>query len=185
MKYRVTCRSARLSRSAASREPLGDVARLDGRHATVRAADRRSESASDVAAAVSPVDATRRARFLAAARPRLDHVYRLAGVLLGNATEAEDAVQDALAVAWQEFDRLREPERFGAWLSYPRSPCRSPRRGSRTSAPRPTQNRTDMNVEVGLISGFCSAGAGRRGGRRPSAASAAGRASADRRPAAA
>jgi len=75
-----------------------------------------SESPPETVAATAPVDAARRARFLEAARPRLDHAYRLAGVLLGNAAEAEDAVQDALAVAWQSFDRLREPERFGAWL---------------------------------------------------------------------
>ena len=70
----------------------------------------------DSASAATLTDASRRARFLDAAAPRLDHAYRLAGVLLGNATEAEDAVQDALAIAWQSFDRLREPERFGAWL---------------------------------------------------------------------
>jgi RNA polymerase sigma factor (sigma-70 family) len=58
----------------------------------------------------------RRARFLAAARPALDRAYRLAGVVLGDSHEAEDAVQDALATAWQSFDRLREPARFGAWF---------------------------------------------------------------------
>ena len=47
--------------------------------------------------------AARRQRFLASARPALDRIYRLAGLLLGNATEAEDAVQDALVVAWQRF----------------------------------------------------------------------------------
>ena len=63
-----------------------------------------------------PARAARRQRFLASARPALDRVYRLAGLLLGNATEAEDAVQDALIVAWQKFDELRELDRFGAWL---------------------------------------------------------------------
>jgi DNA-directed RNA polymerase specialized sigma24 family protein len=57
---------------------------------------------------VRPVDAERRERFLDAARPGLDRAYRLAGLLLGNATEAEDAVQDALVVAWQRFDDLRD-----------------------------------------------------------------------------
>ena len=59
---------------------------------------------------------TRRASFVAAARPGLDRAYRLAGLLLGDAHEAEDAVQDALVVAWQSFDRLRETDRFGAWF---------------------------------------------------------------------
>jgi RNA polymerase sigma factor (sigma-70 family) len=68
------------------------------------------------AAAETPLDTARRRRFLLAARPALERVYRLAGLLLGNATEAEDAVQDALIVAWQRFEDLREADRFGAWL---------------------------------------------------------------------
>lgn len=58
----------------------------------------------------------RRSAFLAAAQPALDRAYRLAGLILSNATEAEDAVQDALVTAWQSFDRLREAERFDAWF---------------------------------------------------------------------
>ena len=58
----------------------------------------------------------RASRFLTAARPSLDRAYRLAGLLLSNATEAEDAVQDALEIAWQSFDRLRDPARFGPWF---------------------------------------------------------------------
>ncbi len=60
--------------------------------------------------------AERRRRFLAASQPDLNRVYRLAGLLLGNAAEAEDAVQDALAMAWQRFEELRDADRFGAWL---------------------------------------------------------------------
>jgi RNA polymerase sigma factor (sigma-70 family) len=63
-----------------------------------------------------PAHTARRDGFLAAARPELDRVYRLAGLVLGDAHEAEDAVQDALAAAWQRFDGLREPAKFGAWL---------------------------------------------------------------------
>ncbi len=58
----------------------------------------------------------RRARFLAATRPALDRAYRLAGLLLGNAHEAEDAVQDGLVTAWQSFDTVRDPGRFDAWF---------------------------------------------------------------------
>jgi RNA polymerase sigma-70 factor (ECF subfamily) len=58
----------------------------------------------------------RRSSFLAGARPALDRAYRLAGLLLADGHEAEDAVQDALIVAWQSFDTLREAERFGAWF---------------------------------------------------------------------
>jgi RNA polymerase sigma-70 factor (ECF subfamily) len=58
----------------------------------------------------------RRTRFLDGASPILDRSYRLAGLLLGNAHEAEDAVQDALVVAWQGFDKLRDADRFAAWF---------------------------------------------------------------------
>jgi RNA polymerase sigma-70 factor, ECF subfamily len=58
----------------------------------------------------------RRAGFLAAARPGLDKAYRLAGLLLADVHEAEDAVQDACIVAWQSFDGLRDAEKFGAWF---------------------------------------------------------------------
>lgn len=63
-----------------------------------------------------PARSARRQRFLAAARPELDRAYRLSGLLLGNGMEAEDAVQDALVLAWQRFEDLREADRFGAWL---------------------------------------------------------------------
>ncbi len=58
----------------------------------------------------------RQARFMALASPRLDHLYRLAGLLLGGASDAEDASQEALATAWRSFDSLRDDGRFDAWL---------------------------------------------------------------------
>ncbi len=61
-------------------------------------------------------DVARRADFVASARPALDRAYRLAGLLLADATEAEDAVQDALVVAWRSFGTLRETDKFGAWF---------------------------------------------------------------------
>ena len=66
--------------------------------------------------AESPRVSIRRDRFLEVARPELDRIYRLAGLILGDAHEAEDAVQDALATAWQRFDDLRDHDRFAAWL---------------------------------------------------------------------
>ncbi len=57
-----------------------------------------------------------RDRFLRLAEPRLDRAYRIAGLILGNAHEAEDAVQDALATAWRSLASLREDEAFGAWF---------------------------------------------------------------------
>jgi RNA polymerase sigma factor (sigma-70 family) len=66
--------------------------------------------------ATPPAEPTRAERFLDGARPNLDRSYRIAGLILGNTHEAEDAVQDALVVAWQGFDRLRDSDRFAAWF---------------------------------------------------------------------
>ena len=55
-------------------------------------------------------------QFLALIQPELPGCYKLAGFLLGDATEAEDAVCESIARAWQSRGRLREPERFGAWF---------------------------------------------------------------------
>jgi RNA polymerase sigma-70 factor (ECF subfamily) len=71
----------------------------------------------DLAGAAAPtaLDA-RRERFLVAARPELDRLYRLAGLILGDAHEAEDAVGDAVSAAWQRFDDLRDADRFAPWI---------------------------------------------------------------------
>ena len=55
-------------------------------------------------------------RFLAFARSELDRAYRLAGLLLSDAGEAEDAVGDSLERAWRNLDRVREPADFRAWF---------------------------------------------------------------------
>ncbi len=47
---------------------------------------------------------------------RLAAGYRLASVILGNPSDAEDATQDALERAWRSRNRLREPEHFDAWF---------------------------------------------------------------------
>jgi RNA polymerase sigma-70 factor, ECF subfamily len=46
----------------------------------------------------------------------LDRAYRLAGLILGSATDAEDAVQDAVLIAWRSYRSLRDPDRFRAWF---------------------------------------------------------------------
>jgi len=56
------------------------------------------------------------AEYVRAARAEADDAYRLAGYLLGDAAEAQDAVQDALIKAWQSWSSLREPDRFGQWF---------------------------------------------------------------------
>jgi RNA polymerase sigma-70 factor (ECF subfamily) len=46
----------------------------------------------------------------------LDRAYRLAGLLLGNQVEAEDATQDALLRAWSAAASLRNPDDFQGWF---------------------------------------------------------------------
>jgi len=55
-------------------------------------------------------------RFLRLARSGLDRAYRLAGLVLGDGTEAEDAVQDALLRAWNSATSLRDAAGFEAWF---------------------------------------------------------------------
>jgi RNA polymerase sigma-70 factor (ECF subfamily) len=46
----------------------------------------------------------------------LDIAYRLASVILGDPTEAEDAAHDAVILAWRRFGSLRDPDRFEQWF---------------------------------------------------------------------
>jgi len=55
-------------------------------------------------------------RLLGMSRAELDRAYRLAGLLLGDAVEAEDATQEALLRAWRSIGSLRDPAGFGAWF---------------------------------------------------------------------
>ena len=43
-------------------------------------------------------------------------LFAIAYGILQNREEAEDAVQDALVKAWKSRWRLRDPEKFPAWL---------------------------------------------------------------------
>jgi RNA polymerase sigma-70 factor (ECF subfamily) len=54
--------------------------------------------------------------FAALTRRHLDGAFRLAWAILGGTQEAEDAVQDAFAMAWRKRASLREPDRFDAWF---------------------------------------------------------------------
>jgi RNA polymerase sigma factor (sigma-70 family) len=59
---------------------------------------------------------TAEARFRALAIGELDRAYRLAGLLLADANEAEDATQEALLRAWSALSSLRDPAGFQAWF---------------------------------------------------------------------
>ena len=45
-----------------------------------------------------------------------DGAYRLAWAILGDTGDADDATQDAFALAWRKRSSLREPDRFDAWF---------------------------------------------------------------------
>lgn len=55
-------------------------------------------------------------RFLRLANGELDRAYRLAGLILGDQHEAEDATQDSLLRAWRSAGSLRDPAGFQAWF---------------------------------------------------------------------
>jgi RNA polymerase sigma-70 factor, ECF subfamily len=54
--------------------------------------------------------------FVRLAGVELDRAYRLAGLILGNSHDAEDATQDALLRAWRSAPSLRDPTGFQAWF---------------------------------------------------------------------
>jgi RNA polymerase sigma-70 factor (ECF subfamily) len=43
-------------------------------------------------------------------------MYALASLILRDTDRAQDATQEAIVRAWRELPRLRDPERFEAWL---------------------------------------------------------------------
>ena len=57
-----------------------------------------------------------REAFAILARTRGDQLFGIARRIVRDVDLAEDAVQQALVIAWRELPRLRDPERFDAWL---------------------------------------------------------------------
>ena len=49
-------------------------------------------------------------------RSRGDRVFAIAQRILRDVDRTEDAVQDALVIAWRDLPELRDPDRFDAWL---------------------------------------------------------------------
>ncbi len=81
----------------------------------MRRVERGEPVASEMALTIAEADDAS-AEFVRLSHAAVDDAYRLAGYLLGDATEAQDAVQDALVRAWRHWPSLRDPARFGAWL---------------------------------------------------------------------
>ena len=54
--------------------------------------------------------------FAILANSTADHLFAIAYRILRDVGRAEDAVQQTLVIAWRELPRLRDPERFDAWI---------------------------------------------------------------------
>lgn len=54
--------------------------------------------------------------FMRLADAALPAAYRLAAHILSDRSEAEDATQEALVLAWRGWPRLRDAARFGVWF---------------------------------------------------------------------
>jgi RNA polymerase sigma-70 factor (ECF subfamily) len=76
-----------------------------------------SEAARASAAPPVTRDRTIDSVFVTALEGELSMAYRLAGYLLADAAEAQDAVQEASVRAWKGWVDLRERDRFHAWFS--------------------------------------------------------------------
>ena len=84
-------------------------------------------TAGDIAAGAR-VESERSAAFRALAERHLDDSYGLANAILGNPSEAEDAVHDAVITGWRKWPSLRDPAKFEAWFRRHVCHCSSPAR---------------------------------------------------------
>jgi RNA polymerase sigma-70 factor (ECF subfamily) len=65
------------------------------------------------------IEAARRgdqAAFVDLVRSRGDRLFAIAHRILRDVGWAEDALQDALVIAWRDLPSLRDPARFDAWM---------------------------------------------------------------------
>ncbi len=57
------------------------------------------------------------AAFVDLIRSRSNRLFAIAHRILRDIDRAEDALQDALVIAWRDLRGLRDPDRFDAWLT--------------------------------------------------------------------
>ena len=57
------------------------------------------------------------AAFVDLIRGRSNRLFAIAQRMLRDIDRAEDALQDALVIAWRDLRGLRDPDRFDAWLT--------------------------------------------------------------------
>jgi RNA polymerase sigma-70 factor (ECF subfamily) len=58
-----------------------------------------------------------REAFVDLVRPRADRLFAVAQRILRDVDRAEDALQDALVIAWRDLRAVRDPDRLDAWLT--------------------------------------------------------------------
>jgi RNA polymerase sigma-70 factor (ECF subfamily) len=89
--------------------------------------------------------------FAMVVQPLLDPAYRLAAVMLGDRTAAEDAVQEASIKAWRKLKQLKGNERsLRPWfLSIVANECRMARRQRWWSVIRVADPEPDRDVKAG------------------------------------
>lgn len=87
----------------------------------------------------------RMAAFRQLADQRLDSCYRLATAILGDGSESQDAVHDAVVLAWERWPSLRDQSKFDAWFD--RIVVNVCRDQLRRTARRPT---TDISTHAAL-----------------------------------
>jgi RNA polymerase sigma-70 factor (ECF subfamily) len=99
------------------REAILEACEPAGRRPRVAVAfDARVAAAGPDTALVRAAQHGDAAAFDRLAAARIDRSYRLALAIVRSEPDARDAVQDAFVAAWRELPRLRDPERFDAWL---------------------------------------------------------------------
>jgi RNA polymerase sigma-70 factor (ECF subfamily) len=110
---------------------------------------------SDESALVARAQGGDQPAFEALLSPRLDRLLRLTFSIVSNDADASDAVQEACLRAWRELPRLRDPDRFEAWLwQIAINACRSALRTRRRASVR------EIAVET-MPDGFEIPGSGR------------------------
>jgi RNA polymerase sigma-70 factor (ECF subfamily) len=85
--------------------------------------------------------------FDALIRPRLARLFRLAVSITRDVGDAQDAVQDGCVAAWRDLPRLRDRDRFDAWLAQiVVNACRGQLRRRRRTTAR------EIDVDIAVMS---------------------------------
>ena len=101
---------------AIRRPPKGNDAQTERSSTLGRRMDVNDQLAQSTAVEAETAKDARELAFVRFAESRLADHYRIAAVILGDPTEAQDAVHDAFERAWRAGPTLRDPARFDAWV---------------------------------------------------------------------